>query len=117
MSDPQAELSGHTRRVSSVCFSPDGRRCLSGSLDRTVRLWDVASGQMIRSFDGHTTDVNGVAFSGDGRTVASCSGAVVGGENLIRLWSTETGAVVRMPVSRETHPDRGHPPVTVRMFA
>src|SRR5687768_17564201 len=92
---PRSELAGHTRRVSSVCFSPDGRRALSGSFDRTIRLWDAATGALVRSFDGHTTDVNAVAFSVDGRTVASCSGAVVGGENLLRLWNADTGAIVR----------------------
>jgi WD40 repeat protein len=39
------ELSEYTRRVSSVCFSPDGRSGLSGSFDRTIRLWNIATGR------------------------------------------------------------------------
>ena len=42
---------GHTRRVSSVCVSADGRRVLSGSLDRTLRLWELPSGRGLRVFE------------------------------------------------------------------
>jgi len=47
--------------------SPDGRRILSGSNDRTVRLWDVETGKELRVFEGHTDHVVSVAFSPDGR--------------------------------------------------
>jgi len=42
-------LSGHTDDVNSVAFAPDGRTLASGSFDDTIKLWDVASGQLIRS--------------------------------------------------------------------
>ena len=48
---------GHTSYVNSVCFSPDGRYALSGSLDKTLRLWEVASGKELRRFEGHTGEV------------------------------------------------------------
>jgi WD40 repeat protein len=47
---------GHTERVSSVAFSPDGNRIISGSVDSTVKLWDAATGRDIRTFSGHSRE-------------------------------------------------------------
>ncbi|HRF94339.1 MAG TPA: hypothetical protein PLZ51_04055, partial [Aggregatilineales bacterium] len=44
---------GHTDMVTSLAFSGDGTQLLTGSLDRTLRLWDVATGDEIRVFEGH----------------------------------------------------------------
>ena len=55
--------------VSSVEFSPDGKKLASGSADNTVRLWDVASGKEIRRMEGHSASVNSVVFSPDGQYV------------------------------------------------
>ena len=64
-----ALLTGHTRLVSSVCFSPDGRILASGSWDETVKLWDVATGTLQRTLNSFGS-VTGVHFSPDGRTLA-----------------------------------------------
>ena len=74
-------LEGHDFAVTSVCFSPDGRRLASGSRDRTVRLWDVETGACVRTLEGHDHIVNSVSFSPDGRMVASCSF-----DKTVRLW-------------------------------
>jgi WD40 repeat protein len=54
----QTVISGHTREVWSVSFSPDGTRIVSGSSDSTVRVWDAATGLPLgEPFQGHTSEV------------------------------------------------------------
>jgi WD40 repeat protein len=86
---PPPPFQGHTDPVLCLAVSPDGRRALSGSADKTVRLWDVASGQEVRRFLGHTDGVNAVAFSGDGKRAVSA-----GRDRTVRVWNVETGAAV-----------------------
>ncbi len=57
---------GHGGSVTSVAFSPDGRSVLTGSDDKTARLWETATGRQIRPLRGHTGWVAAVAFSPDG---------------------------------------------------
>ena len=56
-----------------MAFSPDGARLASASFDQTVKVWDAATGQELRTLMGHTEWVNGVAFSPDGARLASAS--------------------------------------------
>jgi len=77
---------GHSDRVYSVAFSPDGKLGLSGSEDNTLKLWEIATGRELRTFKGHSASVYSVAFSPDGKLALSSSG-----DGSTRLWSIETG--------------------------
>jgi len=59
-------LRGHKDTVTSVAFSPNSQQLASGSMDNTIKLWDVRSGKQLNSLRGHKKWVNCVTFSPDG---------------------------------------------------
>jgi WD40 repeat protein/tRNA A-37 threonylcarbamoyl transferase component Bud32 len=79
-------LTGHSDWFLSVAFSPDGQTLASGSVDKTIKLWDVKTGKLRYTLRGHSGSVRSVAFSPDGQTLASGSG-----DWTIKLWDVKTG--------------------------
>jgi len=70
---------GHSYGVESVAITPDGKYIVSGSNDKTIKLWDIKSGEEIRTFEGHSDSVNSVVITPNGKYIVS-------GSNDIKLW-------------------------------
>jgi len=95
-------LTGHTRPIHSVTFSPNSEILASGGGDNTVRLWNPNTGKHITTLTGHKVAIETLAFSPDGVTLASGSY-----DGTIQFWDTRTGqhkstirhAPHRLPVS------------------
>lgn len=79
-------LAGHADWVVCVAFAADGKVALSGGLDRTIKLWDVATGRLLRTFPLKNVVLSSVAFSPDGWRVLSA-----GSDGIVRGWDTFTG--------------------------
>jgi len=85
--------------VRAVAFSPDGTHIVSGSHDKTIRVWDAQTGTTVAGpFHGHTDIVTSVAFSPDGTHIVSGSH-----DNTIRVWDAQTGTTVAGPFDGHTN--------------
>jgi WD40 repeat protein len=85
-----ALLKGHTDRVESAAFSPDGKRIVStSSFDNTIRIWDAETGTELNKL-GYSSVCSAI-FSPDGRSVAS----IASWDKTIRLWDTESGTMLQ----------------------
>jgi WD40 repeat protein len=80
----------HSDTVNCLAFSPDGKQLASCAADRFVKLWNVADGKFIRSFEGHTHHVLGVAWRADGRMLVSS-----GADMVLKVWDTRSGDQLR----------------------
>lgn len=90
------KLTGHAHFVSDVVISSDGMFALSGSWDKTLRLWDLKAQKTTKRFTGHTSEVLSVAFSPDNRQIVSGSR-----DKTVKLWNT-------LGVCKYTIQDEGH---------
>jgi len=86
------------QRVTSVTFSPDSKRIASGSQDKTIRVWDAATGKIVSGpFQGHTESVTSVAFSQDNKRIVSGSR-----DGTILIWDVKTGHITSGPFKGHT---------------
>ena len=76
----------HSDAVCSLHFSPDGSLLASGGADRFLRVFRVATGELVKSFEGHTGHLLGVAWRADGRELASASA-----DDTVKIWDLSTG--------------------------
>ena len=81
-----AVLSEHREEVNTLAFSPDGKLLVSGCYDKTVKLWDMQTGGVVKTFYGHTHWVLSVSISADCTRIASVSK-----DKTISLWDIHTG--------------------------
>jgi WD40 repeat protein len=82
----RALADAHSDTVFGLQFSPDGAFLASSGADRFVKVWNIASGALAKSFEGHTHHVLGVTWKSDGKVLASS-----GADNVVKVWDFITG--------------------------
>ncbi|AUX42963.1 WD repeat-containing protein [Sorangium cellulosum] len=82
-------LYGHTYELSGCAISPDGQRIVSASLDRTLKVWDLGTGQILSTLRGHSDQVMACAIAPDGQRIVSASD-----DGALKLWDLTTGQLL-----------------------
>jgi WD40 repeat protein len=83
-------LEGHKEFVNTVALTPDGRRAISASNDKTLKVWDLESGACLRTLEGHGYGVKVVAVTPDGRRALSASPY-----DTLKVWDLESGCCLK----------------------
>ncbi|MBE9127365.1 MULTISPECIES: serine/threonine-protein kinase [unclassified Coleofasciculus] len=80
------QITGHTSFINYLKISPDGQTLFSASADKTIKIWNLGTGQEILTLNGHTSSVNYLEISPDGQTLFSA-----GADKTIKVWNLGTG--------------------------
>lgn len=92
-------LRGHRDDLAALAFAPDDRQLATGSVDGTIRLWEVPGGRLVTELPGHLESVEAVAFSPDGQTLASVNPGIE-----VTFWHVPT----LRELARLAHPEAGY---------
>ena len=74
-------LSSHADEVKSLAISPDGKTLFSSSADKTIKIWQLSTGEVLQTLTGHSGTVNAISLSPDGKLLASGSA-----DKTIKIW-------------------------------
>ncbi|MBD2452007.1 WD40 repeat domain-containing protein [Nostoc sp. FACHB-152] len=83
-------LKGHSGKVNTLAISTDGKTLVSGGEDKTIKVWNLQTGELKRTFLGHTGKVNAVAISADSQIIASASN-----DKTVKIWDLNKGCLLR----------------------
>jgi WD40 repeat protein len=87
--DQRCEVANFGGGTTALAFHPSGDRLVAATLDYSLVVWDIASGEMIAELNGHDGSINCVAFSPDSSVLASGSD-----DRTVRLWNLDAGAEI-----------------------
>jgi WD40 repeat protein len=83
---------GHAWGITGLAITPDGRRIVTASADRSIRVWDAESGKELRSLVGHAAGVGDVDVSSSGKVAISAGNW----DGTVRVWDLDTGTELRV---------------------
>ena len=86
----KAVLKGHRDAVSGLAFSPDGKKLISGSADKSAIVWDIETQTLLHRLEGHRGPIYAVGFTPDGQRAVT--GSV---DKTLRLWKVADGALIK----------------------
>jgi len=91
ISNPEVVVNSmHSGSIESIAYSPDGTYLATASRDKTIKLWEVETGRLLRTLTGHTKSVSAVCCSPDGKYIASGSD-----DETIKIWDARSGNCVK----------------------
>ena len=87
---PIKTLTGHSSFINCLVFSPDGKMLFSGSADKTIKLWNLATNKEVRTLKGHSGFINFLTITPDGQLLVSASA-----DKTMKVWNLSTGKAIR----------------------